>query len=126
MKIVFAAYAKTMERVGWGKVGVKAKHSRLLYGEAVEGAFVPQDESDFYRELARDVLEGKRIPDLETLFGEFYAETNSALGSLVVPSRPLVSPKVEVVDAKRPVAVSVRRHRRGAPPGQLLLPGFAM
>ena len=63
----------------------------MLYGDEVGGAIVPQEESDLLTELAREVLNGAALPDLQTLFADEMRFTNSPLGCLTEVS-PLMVP----------------------------------
>jgi hypothetical protein len=82
VKVVFAVYAGSMESKALALMGRKMKAAQLLYGDEVGGAIVPEDGGDFLTELAREVLEGKELPDLQTLFADN--------GKVTVEHEPLV------------------------------------
>ena len=67
------------------------KAAQLLYGDEVGGAIVPEDEGDFLTQLARDVLNGTKLSDLQTLFADEMQVSNSPLGCLTEVS-PLMVP----------------------------------
>jgi len=81
VKVVFVAYEHTLESDALALLGRKMKAAQLLYGDEVSGAIVPEEDGDFLTELARSVLEGKELPDLQTLFTEAQPTTNSPMGS---------------------------------------------
>jgi len=81
VKVVFVAYEHTLESDALSLLGRKMRAAMLLYGDAVSGAIVPEEDGDFLTELARSVLEGKELPDLQTLFTEAQPTTNSPMGS---------------------------------------------
>ena len=90
------------------------KAAQLVYGDEVGGAIVPEDEGDFLTQLARDVLDGAKLPDLQTLFADDLQVSHNPMGSLTIPSATIVpGPKVlawdEWVNQK---TVIVRKTRR--------------
>lgn len=117
VKVVFASYSGTLEEQALALQGRKMKAAQLLYGQQVEGAIVPEDDGDFITELARTVLEGKDLPDLQVLFTVRRAETLSSLGCPTA-----ISPRIV---ASQPVKSSSRRKPKPVvAPGQMVLPGF--
>jgi hypothetical protein len=82
VKVVFAVYNGSMESKALALMGRKMKAAQLLYGDEVGGAIVPEDSGDFLTELAREVLEGKELPDLRALFTDEGDVTAAATGSL--------------------------------------------
>jgi len=54
-----------------------------------QGLIVPEDSGDFLTELAREVLAGAALPDLQTLFADDSPISNAAIGSMVKAS-PLI------------------------------------
>ena len=54
------------------------------------GAIVPEDEGDFLTQLARDVLDGAKLPDLQTLFADDLQVSHNPMGSLTAPSATIV------------------------------------
>jgi hypothetical protein len=81
VKVVFVAYERTLETDALALMGQKMQAAQLLYGDEVGGAIVPEEDGDFLTRLARSVLEGKELPDLQTLFTEAQPTTNSPMGS---------------------------------------------
>ena len=67
------------------------KAAQLLFGDEVGGAIVPEDDSRFPDQLARDVLNGTKLSDLQTLFADEMQVSNSPLGCLTETS-PLMVP----------------------------------
>jgi len=51
-------------------IGRKMRAAQLLYGDSVGGAIIPSDEGDFITELAREVLRGAELDDLQSLFAD--------------------------------------------------------
>lgn len=95
-------------------MGRKMKAAQLVYGDEVGGAIVPEDEGDFLTQLARDVLDGAKLPDLQTLFADDLQMSHNPLGSLTTPSAAIVpGPKVltwdEWVTQKTGVVRRIRR-----------------
>ena len=82
VKVVYAVYAGAMESKALALMGRKMKAAQLLYGDEVGGAIVPEESGDFLTELAREVLEGKQLPDLQTLFADDDEMTDAAIGGL--------------------------------------------
>ncbi len=91
VRAVFSIYSGTMEARALSLMGLKMKAAQLLYGDEVGGAIVPQEESDLLTELAREVLNGAALADLQTLFADEMRFTNSPLGCLTETS-PLMVP----------------------------------
>jgi hypothetical protein len=81
VKAVFAVYRGTMEAQALALMGRKMRAAQLLYGDNVGGAIVPVEEVDFVTELAREVLRGAELDDLQSLFADEMQVTNSPLGS---------------------------------------------
>jgi len=61
-------------------IGRKMRAAQLLYGDSVGGAIIPSDEGDFITELAREVLRGEELDDLQSLFTDEMQVSNSPLG----------------------------------------------
>ena len=91
VKAVFSIYSSTMEAKALSLMGRKMKAAQLLFGDEVGGAIVPEDDADFLTELARDVLNGTKLADLQTLFADEMQVSNSPLGSPTETS-PLMVP----------------------------------
>ncbi len=114
VKAIFSVYNSTMEATALRLMGRKMKAAQLVYGDEVGGAIVPEDEGDFLTQLARDVLDGANLPDLQTLFADDLQVSHNPMGSLTTPSAAIVpGPKVltwdEWVTQKM---VTVRRVKR--------------
>lgn len=99
------------------------KAAQLLYGDEVGGAIVPQDEGDFLTQLARDVLDGAKLPDLQTLFADDLQVSHNPMGSLTMPSAVIVpGPKVMTWDewaSQRTVVVRKTTRKEAIPEGQM-------
>jgi hypothetical protein len=80
VKAVFAVYKGTMEAQALALMGRKMRAAQLLYGDNVGGAIVPVEEGDFITELAREVLRGAELDDLQSLFADEMQVSNSPLG----------------------------------------------
>ena len=110
------------------------KAAQLLFGDKVGGAIVPEDEGDFLTQLARDVLNGTKLADLQTLFADEMQVSNSPLGCptetspLMVPVLP-ASPTWEEwlrqhsKGGLRPASGRRGKHGNRAFPGQLSMWG---
>ena len=66
----FVVYRDTMEHRAASLVGQKLAAAQLLYGDSVEGALIEQSDSGhgFLADLARSVIEGAEVTDLNQLF----------------------------------------------------------
>ncbi len=91
MKVVYAVYAGSMEVKALALMGRKMKAAQLLFGDEVGGAIVPEDSGDFLTELAREVLAGAALPDLQTLFADDSSTSDAAIGSMVKVSPPILT-----------------------------------
>lgn len=103
--------------------------AQTLYGDEVGGAIVPVEDGDFMTELARQVLEGAELADLQSLFADEMQVSPSTLDfpAEAIPVQvPLTSQSWEewrlLHKARRNIR-SGRSSRRasGAQPGQLSL-----
>jgi superfamily II DNA or RNA helicase len=90
VKVIFVAYENTLETDALALMGKKMQAAQLLYGDEVGGAIVPEEDGDFLTQLARSVLEGKKLPDLQTIFTEAQQTTTSPLGSPTATSPRIV------------------------------------
>lgn len=118
VKVVFACYSGVLEEQALSLQGRKMKAAQLIYGQQVEGAIVPEEDGDFLTELARTVLEGCDLPDLQLLFAVRRAETTSPLGCPTAES-------VRIVQSQSQLSQPLTRRKRAlVPPGQLTLPGL--
>ena len=109
VKAVFSIYSDTMEAKALSLMGRKMKAAQLLFGDEVGGAIVPEDEGDFLTQLARDVLNGTKLSDLQTLFADEMQVSNSPLGCLTEVS-PLLVP---VLPASQTWEEWLRQHSIG-------------
>lgn len=95
VRAVFSVYNGTMEARALGLMGRKMKAAQLLYGDEVGGAIVPEEDGDLLTELAREVLDGAQLADLQSLFADEMRLSHDPLGSLVLPSAAIApGPKV--------------------------------
>jgi hypothetical protein len=123
VKAIFSVYTTAMEATALALMGRKMKAAQLVYGDEVGGAIVPEEEGDFLTQLARDVLDGAKLSDLQTLFADDLQVSHNPLGSLTTPSAVIVpGPKVMTWgDWVTQKTVVVRRIRRKevVPEGQM-------
>jgi hypothetical protein len=123
VKAIFSVYNSTMEATALRLMGRKMKAAQLVYGDEVGGAIVPEDEGDFLTQLARDVLDGAKLPDLQTLFADDLQVSHNPLGSLTTQSAVIVpSPKVMTWDewvGQKTVVVRRMRRKEVVPKGQM-------
>ncbi len=125
VKVVFAAYAGTLEADALALMGKKMKAAQLLYGDDVGGAIVPEEDGNFLTQLARSVLEGRELPDLKTLFADGKQETTSPMGSPTAASPQLPAYSEEFLRHMYLEALQngdlSRRRRRTVPEPQMAL-----
>ncbi len=69
-----------MEAQALALMGRKMRAAQMLYGDEVGGAIVPVEDGDFITELAREVLRGAQLDDLQSLFADEMQISNSPLG----------------------------------------------
>ena len=123
VRAIFSIYAGTMEARALGLMGLKMKAAQLLYGDEVGGAIVPEEEGDLLTELAREVLNGADLPDLQTLFADEMKVSHNPMGSLTVPSAVIVpGPKVMTWDdwvMGKTVVVRKTKRKEMVPEGQM-------
>ncbi|MEN4042600.1 MAG: hypothetical protein ROW52_08440 [Anaerolineaceae bacterium] len=91
MKAVFAVYRGTMEAQALALIGLKMRAAQLQYGDNVGGAIVPMEDGDFITELAREVVRGAQIDDLQSLFADEMQMSNSPMGC-PTESSPILIP----------------------------------
>ena len=89
VKALFSVYNGSMEARALALMGAKMKASQLLYGDEVGGAIVPEDDGDFLTQLARDVLKGAKLDDLQSLFADDSKVSHNPLGCPTLPSSPI-------------------------------------
>jgi len=113
-------------------MGRKMRAAQLLYGDEVGGAIVETEEGDFLTELAREVLQGAELHDLQSLFADETHLSNSTLGCITEPSAPLIPlpspPAARQMGwlewaQQRQQATQARRGRTKAQTGQLSMWG---
>ena len=123
VKAIFSVYNSAMEAKALALMGKKMKAAQLVYGDEVGGAIVPEEEGDFLTQLARDVLEGAKLSDLQTLFADDLQVSHNPMGSLTTPSAVIVpGPKVMTWDdwvSQKTVVVRRTRRKEVVPEGQL-------
>ncbi|MCL4273176.1 MAG: hypothetical protein KJZ77_04835 [Anaerolineales bacterium] len=94
VKAIFSVYSEAMEARALALMGQKMKAAQLLYGDDVGGAIVLEDDGDILMKLAREALESADLPDLQKLFADEVAVSNSPMGCPTVPSVLLPVPIV--------------------------------
>jgi hypothetical protein len=123
VKAIFSVYNSAMEATALRLMGRKMKAAQLVYGDEVGGAIVPEDEGDFLTQLARDVLDGAKLPDLQTLFADDLQVSHNPMGSLTTPSATLLpGPKVLTWDewvTQNTVIVRKTKRKEVVPEGQM-------
>jgi len=123
VKAIFSVYSSAMEATALALMGKKMKAAQLVYGDEVGGAIVPEEEGDFLTQLARDVLEGAKLSDLQTLFADDLQVSHNPMGSLTTPSAVIIpGPKVMTWDdwvSQKTVVVRRTRRKEVVPEGQL-------
>ncbi|MCC6147214.1 MAG: hypothetical protein IT308_06555 [Anaerolineaceae bacterium] len=96
--------------------------------EWVSGAIVPAEEGDFITELAREMLRGAELDDLQSLFADKMRVSSPPMGSLteISPALVPVSPKTWLEWALKHQAAKIAAGRRSSgkrsntvQPGQL-------
>jgi hypothetical protein len=97
VKAIYSVYSEAMEARALALMGQKMKAAQLLYGDNVGGAIVPEEESDILMKLAREALDSADLPDLQSLFADEAAVSNSPMGSKMAPSVPLPVPEMPTV-----------------------------
>jgi len=88
-----------MEARALALMGAKMKAAQLLYGDEVGGAIVPEEDGNILMKLAREALEAADLPDLQSLFADEVAVSNSPLGCPTAPSAPLPVLETATVDS---------------------------
>ncbi|PKK88334.1 MAG: hypothetical protein CVV64_19300 [Candidatus Wallbacteria bacterium HGW-Wallbacteria-1] len=123
VKAIFSVYNSAMEATALALMGRKMKAAQLVYGDEVGGAIVPEEEGDFLTQLARDVLDGAKLSDLQTLFADDLQISHNPMGSLTTPSAVIVpGPKVMTWDdwvSTKTVVVRRTRRKEVVPEGQM-------
>jgi len=128
VKAVFAVYKDAMEAQALALMGRKMRAAQTLYGDEVGGAIVSVEEGDFITELAREVLRGAELDDLQSLFADEMRVSNSPMGcpTEISPVLVPVSPKTWLDWALEHQAAKIAAGRRSGSkrsnnvqPGQL-------
>jgi hypothetical protein len=123
VKAIFSVYNSAMEATALALMGRKMKAAQLVYGDEVGGAIVPEEEGDFLTQLARDVLDGAKLSDLQTLFADDLQVSHNPMGSLTTPSAAILpGPKVLTWDewvTQKTVVMRKTRRREVVAEGQL-------
>ncbi|MFQ5886750.1 MAG: hypothetical protein ACE5II_05910 [Anaerolineae bacterium] len=72
VKVYCAVYAETMEYRAMTLIAQKLAAALLLYGDAVKGALVQEANRGrgLLADLAKSVMEGAEVPDLNQLFAQ--------------------------------------------------------
>jgi hypothetical protein len=103
--VSLSVYSSAMEATALALMGRKMKAAQLVYGDEVGGAIVPDGENDFHTQLARVVLDGAKLSDLQTLFADDLQVSHNpipllgTLGSLTTPSAVIIPvPKVMTLE----------------------------
>ncbi len=123
VRALFSIYEGTMESRALALMGAKMKAAQLLYGDEVGGAIVPEEEGDLLTELAREVLNGAELPDLQTLFADEMKVSNNPLGSMTTPS-VVITPGEKVVTwsdwmSEKTVVIRRVKKKEVVPEGQM-------
>ena len=126
VKVVFAVYEDAMKAQALALMGRKMRAAQTLYGDEVGGAIVPVEDGDFITELAREVLRGAELDDLQSLFADEMRVSNSPMGCPTETSPMLISTQFMTWSewlAARNKALPVRngRLKSAAAQGQLSL-----
>ena len=112
-----------MEAAALRLMGRKMKAAQLVYGDEVGGAIVPEEETDFLTQLARDVLDGAKLPDLQTLFADDLQVSHNPMGSMTIPSAAIVpGPKMLTWEdwvGQKTVIVRKQKRKEVIPEGQM-------
>ena len=105
-----------MEAQALALMGRKMRAAQLLYGDNVGGAIVPVEDGDFITELAREVLLGAELDDLQSLFADEMQMSNSPMGCPTETSPVLipVSPKTWLDWALEHQAANMAAGRRSS------------
>ena len=68
VRVIFPAYAGTLEERALSLLGQKMKAASLFYGDEIASALTEEDESDFLNELVRSVLKKEQVNRVESIF----------------------------------------------------------
>ncbi len=81
VRVIFPAYAGTLEERALSLLGQKMKAASLFYGDEIASALTEEDESDFLNELVRSVLKKEQVNRAESIFAIENDLSGSPLGS---------------------------------------------
>lgn len=115
-----------MEAKALSLIGRKMKAAQLLFGDEVGGTIVPVEEGDFITELAREVLVGAELDDLQSDFADEMRVSNSPMGcpTEISPVLIPVSPKTWLDWAlKHQTAKAAAGRRSSGKRSNLIQPG---
>lgn len=93
MGAVFAIYKDAKEALALALMGRKMRAAQTLYGDEDGSAIVPVEEGNFITELAREVLQGAELDDLQSLFADEMNASNSPMGCPTETSPVLIPVK---------------------------------
>jgi len=123
VKAIFSVYNSALESTALALMGKKMKAAQLVYGDEVGGAIVPEDDGDFLTQLARDVLDGAKLTDLQTLFADDLQVSHNPMGSLTTPSAIIVpGPKIMTWNdwvSQKTVIIRKQKRKEVIPEGQM-------
>jgi hypothetical protein len=80
VRAAFAVYKDAKEAQVLALMGRKMRAAQTLYGDEVGGPIVSMEDGNFMTELAREVLEGAELADLQLLFSDEVQVSPSSLG----------------------------------------------
>ncbi len=92
VRVIFPAYAGTLEERALSLLGQKMKAASLFYGDEIASALTEEDESDFLTDLVRSVLKKEQFTRAESLFATENDLSGSPMGSPTA-----ISPQATVV-----------------------------
>ena len=125
VKAVFAVYKDAMEAQALALMERKMRAAQTLYGDEVGGAIVPVEDVDFITELAREVLRGAELDDLQSLFADEMRVSNSPMSCpteiipVLIPEKTWLDWALEHQAAKIASRRSSGKRSNIAQPGQL-------
>jgi SAM-dependent methyltransferase len=125
VRVIFPAYAGTLEERALSLLGQKMKAASLFYGDEVSSALTEEDEGDFLADLVRSVLKKEAFARAESIFASENDLTASPAGSptAISPQAAVVMTLQEWLE-QRGISHKNggRRHRGEVPAGQCVLP----
>jgi len=114
----FAVYRDTMEHRAANLVGQKLAAAQLLYGDSVEGALVEQSNSGrgFLADLARSVIEGAKVTDLNQIFRQVSLGGGNGHASSEFIGAPIASSSADELEIKLGAEAAVPQPQRATIP----------